>query len=65
MKPGNFYGIGLGPGDPELLTIKAIRAIQGANRIFVPRSDTKEESLALEIVKDYVKEKKVMSRSTP
>ena len=24
---GIFYGIGVGPGDPELLTVKAIKAI--------------------------------------
>lgn len=65
MKPGNFYGIGLGPGDPELLTIKAIHTIQGADYIFVPKSDTKEESLALEIVKDYVKKKKVIEQIYP
>ena len=27
---GRLYGIGLGPGDPELLTVKAVRIIQGA-----------------------------------
>jgi precorrin-2/cobalt-factor-2 C20-methyltransferase len=27
---GRLYGIGLGPGDPELLTIKAVRLIQAA-----------------------------------
>ena len=44
MKTGNFYGIGLGPGDPELLTLKALRTIQRADCIFIPRSDTKEDS---------------------
>jgi precorrin-2/cobalt-factor-2 C20-methyltransferase len=28
--PGRLYGIGLGPGDPELLTVKAVRLIQAA-----------------------------------
>ncbi|MEB2308995.1 MAG: precorrin-2 C(20)-methyltransferase [Candidatus Brocadiaceae bacterium] len=65
MKPGNFHGIGLGPGDPELLTLKAIHVIRGADRIFVPKSDTKEESMALEIVKDYVKEKKIIEQIYP
>jgi len=30
---GRLYGIGLGPGDPELLTVKAVRIIQGASVI--------------------------------
>ncbi len=65
MKPGNFYGIGLGPGDPNLLTMKAIQTIQRVDRIFVPKSDTKEDSLALEIVKEYVKEKRVIEQVYP
>ena len=27
---GRLYGVGLGPGDPELLTVKAVRSIQAA-----------------------------------
>lgn len=65
MKIGNFYGIGLGPGDPELLTQKAIRIIKQVDCIFIPRSDTKEESLALEIVKDHVKGKRVIEQIYP
>ncbi len=65
MKLGNFFGIGLGPGDPELLTLKALHTIQRADWIFVPKSDSKEDSLALEIVKDYVKGKKVIEQIYP
>ena len=65
MKIGNFYGIGLGPGDPELLTLKALHTIQRADYIFVPKSDSKEDSLALEIVKDYVKGKRVIEQVYP
>lgn len=65
MKTGNFYGIGLGPGDPELLTQKAIHTIQQVDCIFIPRSDTKEDSLAWEIVKDYVKETRVIQQVYP
>ncbi|OHC08117.1 MAG: precorrin-2 C(20)-methyltransferase [Planctomycetes bacterium RIFOXYD2_FULL_41_16] len=65
MKTGNFYGIGLGPGDPELLTLKALHTIQKADCIFVPKSDSKEDSLALEIVKDYVKGKRVIEQVYP
>ena len=65
MKTGNFYGIGLGPGDPELLTLKALHTIQKADCIFIPRSDTKEDSLALEIVAGYVQGKTVREQIYP
>lgn len=30
MRRGTLHGIGLGPGDPELLTVKAVRALERA-----------------------------------
>lgn len=33
MKPGKLYGVGVGPGDPELLTLKAARIIAAADVI--------------------------------
>jgi precorrin-2/cobalt-factor-2 C20-methyltransferase len=36
---GTFYGLGLGPGDPELITLKALRVIQEVNVIAVPSSE--------------------------
>ncbi|MCF6158505.1 MAG: precorrin-2 C(20)-methyltransferase [wastewater metagenome] len=65
MKTGNFYGIGLGPGDPGLLTVKAIHTIQGADCIFVPKSDSKEDSIAREIVKEFIKNKRVIEQVYP
>ncbi|MDO8094952.1 MAG: SAM-dependent methyltransferase, partial [Candidatus Brocadiales bacterium] len=65
MGTGNFYGIGLGPGDPELLTLKAIQTIRQVDCIFVPKSDSKEDSIALEIVKEYVKGKRVIEQVYP
>jgi precorrin-2/cobalt-factor-2 C20-methyltransferase len=47
--------VGLGPGDPDLVTIKGIRAIQEAQLVFVPRSQAGEQSLALRIAKPWLK----------
>jgi len=51
---GCLYGIGVGPGDPELLTLKALKALQKAPVICVPQAANRRESYALSIVKDYV-----------
>ena len=40
-----FYGVGVGPGDPELLTLKAVRIIEECDVLAVP-GKTKEESVA-------------------
>ncbi|NBJ15814.1 MAG: precorrin-2 C(20)-methyltransferase [Dehalobacter sp. 4CP] len=37
-----LYGIGVGPGDFELMTLKAVRIISEADLIAVPRTDEKE-----------------------
>ena len=38
MSRGVLYGVGTGPGDPELLTIKAVRAIESCPVIAAPRT---------------------------
>lgn len=47
---GKLFGLGVGPGDPELLTIKALRIIQESDVIAVP-GNKPEDSVAYEIVK--------------
>lgn len=43
-----FYGVGVGPGDPELLTLKAVRIIETCEVLAVP-GKTKETSVAYDI----------------
>ena len=38
-RQGKFTGVGVGPGDPELLTLKAVRAIEACGAAAVPVSD--------------------------
>ena len=45
---GILYGIGVGPGDPELLTLKALRILRESDVIAIP-SETKESCVAYQI----------------
>ncbi|MEK6591072.1 MAG: precorrin-2 C(20)-methyltransferase, partial [Nitrospinota bacterium] len=54
-----FYGIGVGPGDPELITLKALIILKMVDIIFAPKAKTKEDSLAREIVEKVLDEKLV------
>ena len=55
---GCLYGVGVGPGDPELVTLKAMRVLQEVPVICVPQAETSRDSYALEIVKSYLDEDK-------
>lgn len=48
---GKLYGIGVGPGDPELLTLKAHRILGGAEVIFCPEKKAGAGSFAFDIIK--------------
>lgn len=54
MSRGVFYGIGVGPGDPELVTLKAIRAIESLDVLVVPSGNSEGKSEAYLIAESYV-----------
>lgn len=55
MNRGRLFGVGVGPGDPELVTIKAIRTIQKAGVLIFP-GKSKEECRAYNIVRGYLED---------
>ena len=63
-KKGQLIGIGVGPGDTELLTLKAAKVLESIPVIFSPKSAKEKESIALSIVKPLLEKrddyKKVM-----
>ena len=52
---GTLYGIGVGPGDPELLTLKAIRALGEVDVIFAAASTKNDYSTAYSIAEPHLK----------
>ncbi len=57
MKQGKLYGIGVGPGDTELLTIKAAKILRNVDVVCSPRSAESKPSLALSIVQPILNER--------
>lgn len=53
-KSGTLYGIGVGPGDPELIPVKAVNLIGKVDIIYTAASSKNNYSLAVEIAKPYI-----------
>jgi precorrin-2/cobalt-factor-2 C20-methyltransferase len=51
---GRLYGIGLGPGDPELVTVKASRLLGSVSWVFAPKADDALGSIAKGIALSHV-----------
>jgi len=54
----SLIGIGVGPGDPELLTVKAVKAIHNADIIMCPASNEDRPSIALSVVSSIIDKSK-------
>lgn len=64
---GKLYGLGIGPGDPELITKKALRIIEESDIILVPGTK-KEDSVAYRIAKkayERLDEKEIVTIPMP
>ena len=54
-----LIGVGVGPGDPELVTVKGVRALQEADIVVVPVTDAGDVGRAETVVLRYVNEARI------
>ncbi len=50
MKLGTFYGVGIGPGDPKYLTLRAVEVLRSVDKIFTVISKNSRESISQSVV---------------
>lgn len=62
---GKLYGIGLGPGDPGLVTLKGLRILQAADVIFAPKAESGEGGIARTILRQILPEKECLELAFP
>ena len=51
---GKFYGIGVGPGAPDLLTVRAVAILKTVDVVCVPRSGADNDSVALKVAGPHI-----------
>jgi len=56
IKAGILYGIGVGPGDPDLITIKAAKILNRVDIVFAAASTKNSHSLAVNIAREHIPE---------
>jgi precorrin-2/cobalt-factor-2 C20-methyltransferase len=54
MYPGELIGIGVGPGDPKLITLAAVQALGRCTHVFAAASSSAEDSIALSIARPHL-----------
>lgn len=54
--PGRLVGIGVGPGEPDLLTVRAVAALRRADRVLAPTTSVDSVGRAEAIVREAVPE---------
>ena len=50
MKPGKLYGVGIGPGDPQYLTLRAADVLRSVDVIFTVISQNSSNSISQTVV---------------
>jgi precorrin-2/cobalt-factor-2 C20-methyltransferase len=53
-KKGTLFGIGVGPGDPDLITMKAVKILKQVDLVFAAASTKNNHSLAVNIAREHI-----------
>ena len=59
---GCLYSVGVGPGDPELMTLKAVKIIRNCQVLVLP-AESKEKCVAYQIVRRVYRKLKIRQLS--
>jgi len=51
---GKFYGVGVGPGAPDLLTLRAINVLKSVDVVCLPKSSHDNDSVAMQVAGQYI-----------
>lgn len=64
-KPGHFYAVGIGPGSPDLLTLRAASLVENCDTVISPQAKGSAKSIALEAVRPFLKDQEVIVHNYP
>jgi precorrin-2/cobalt-factor-2 C20-methyltransferase len=62
---GHFYVVGVGPGAPDLLTLRAANIIRSCDVLIAPRAESSTESLALQVATACIDRQEVIEQVYP
>lgn len=63
---GKLFGLGVGPGDPGLLTMRAVEVLKQVDVVCIPRSKADKDSIAMKIAGAYIPDTtEILEVSTP